>query len=159
VGTGLLRLSALLSLIVLATAAFAATAGADPTTPVFPASGPFVIGDGNDSISSTVTFWGAQWAKNNTLSGGKAPSAFKGFENGDVAPSCPGSWTASPGNSSMPPSGPLPSYMGVIVSSSITKSGASISGDTRHIVVVKTDDGYAPDPGHAGTGTVVALAC
>jgi len=24
---------------------------------------------------------------------------------------------------------------------------------------VKTDTGYAPNPGHAGTGTVVAQAC
>ena len=49
--------------------------------------------------------------------------------------------------------------MGVIVSSSITKSGSTISGNTPDIVVVKTNSGYAPDPGHAGTGTVVAQVC
>jgi hypothetical protein len=49
--------------------------------------------------------------------------------------------------------------MGVIVSSSITQHGSAISGDTPHIVVVKTDPGYQPDPGHAGTGTVVAKVC
>jgi hypothetical protein len=52
-----------------------------------------------------------------------------------------------------------PSYMGVIVSSSITQSGSTISGNTPDIVVVKTNSGYAPDPGHAGTGTVVAQVC
>jgi hypothetical protein len=49
--------------------------------------------------------------------------------------------------------------MGVIVSSAITSSGSTIAGDTVHIVVVKTDAGYAADPGHAGTGTVVAAYC
>ncbi|MGA2806072.1 MAG: hypothetical protein ABSF89_17070 [Acidimicrobiales bacterium] len=49
--------------------------------------------------------------------------------------------------------------MGVIVSSSITQSGSTISGNTPDIVVVKTNSGYAPDPGHAGTGTVVAQVC
>jgi hypothetical protein len=35
----------------------------------------------------------------------------------------------------------------------------AISGNTVHMVVVKTNPGYAPDPGHAGTGTVVATIC
>src|SRR5207245_10880832 len=43
--------------------------------------GNFVIGDGNSAVGTHVTFWGAQWAKLNTLSGGDAPAAFKGFEN------------------------------------------------------------------------------
>jgi hypothetical protein len=41
----------------------------------------------------------------------------------------------------------------------VTKSGSSISGTTTHIVIVKTDAGYKNDPGHAGTGTVVATVC
>ncbi len=49
--------------------------------------------------------------------------------------------------------------MAVIVISSAAKSGAAISGNTVHIVVVKTGSGYAPDPGHAGTGTVVYQVC
>jgi hypothetical protein len=36
------------------------------------------------------------------------------------------------------------------------QSGSTISGDTVHIVVVQTKPGYQPDPGHPGTGTVVA---
>jgi len=49
--------------------------------------------------------------------------------------------------------------MAVIVTSSATKSGHTISGDTPHIVVVKTNPGYAPNPGHAGTGTVALMVC
>ncbi len=49
--------------------------------------------------------------------------------------------------------------MAVIVISSAAKSGAAISGNTVHIVVVKTGSGYAPDLGHAGTGTVVYQVC
>ena len=53
--------------------------------------------------------------------------------------------------------------MGVIVTSRYSQSGSLISGDTVHIVVVKTDPGYDPglypNPGHPGTGTVVALGC
>ena len=47
-----------------------------------------------------------------------------------------------------------------MVSNSISKgpkSGPTISGDTVHIVVVKVNPGYAPDPDRAGTGTVVAM--
>jgi hypothetical protein len=53
----------------------------------------------------------------------------------------------------------LPSYMGVIVSSHVTKSGSTISGDIPEIVVVKTNPGYSNDPGHPGSGTVQAIYC
>ncbi len=49
--------------------------------------------------------------------------------------------------------------MAVIASSSISKSGPTISGDIPHIVVVTTNPGYAPNPGHPGTGSVVAIVC
>jgi folate-dependent phosphoribosylglycinamide formyltransferase PurN len=68
-------------------------------------------------------------------------------------------WSTDPGNSAPPPAGPLPEYMAVIVTSSAAKSGAAISGNTVHIVIVKTNAGYAPDPGHAGTGTVISQVC
>jgi hypothetical protein len=45
------------------------------------------------------------------------------------------------------------------VTSKVTKSGSQISGNTVHIVVVKVDPGYQPNPGHAGTGTVEAQVC
>jgi hypothetical protein len=33
------------------------------------------------------------------------------------------------------------------------------SGDIAHIVVVKTNPGYAPNPASTGTGTIVATYC
>jgi hypothetical protein len=118
--------------------------------------GSFVIGDQNAAVGTTVTYWGAQWWKVNGLSGGAAPAAFKGFETNPGASTTLTSWTTQPGNSSNPPSS-VPSYMAVIVSSSISQSGSTISGDAPHIVIVKTDPGYAGNPGHEGTGTVVAV--
>ncbi len=39
------------------------------------------------------------------------------------------------------------------------KTGSTISGNVARIVIVKTAPGYDSDPGHAGTGTVVAVWC
>jgi hypothetical protein len=107
-----------------------------------------------------VTFWGAQWAKLNSLSGGPAPADFKGFANSASAnpPDCGGAWASDPGNSSEPPSS-VPQFITVIVSSSITRSGSMITGNNYKMVIVKTDPGYTSDPGHAGTGTVVSVVC
>jgi hypothetical protein len=49
--------------------------------------------------------------------------------------------------------------MGVIVSSQVTKSGSVITGDIKQVVIVDNDPGYAPSPGHDGTGTEVAIIC
>jgi hypothetical protein len=120
-----------------------------------PGGGSFVVGD--KSASGSVTFWGAQWAKVNALSGGPAPDAFKGFAlNGAT---CGGTWSTDPGNSSPPPAGPLPAYMAVLVTSNSAKAGSTIYGNTVAIVIVQTNAGYKNDPGHAGTGTVVATLC
>ena len=118
-------------------------------------SGSMIIGnlDGNP-----VEFWGSQWSKLNFLSSGPAPSAFKGFGS-NTPQSCGGTWTTSTGNSSNPPA-TLPSYMGVIVSSSVVQSGSTVfSGNVPRIVVVKTNPGYGPMPSSPGTGTVVATFC
>jgi len=124
-----------------------------------PGGGSFVIGDQNAATGASVTFWGAQWAKKNPTSGGSAPRSFKGFAEDPTTPSCGVAWTTDPGNSTPPPDGPLPTFMAVIVTSSVDKDGSEISGTTVHIVVVKTNPGYASNPGHAGTGTVVAVVC
>jgi len=55
--------------------------------------------------------------------------------------------------------GTMPSYMAVLVSSSITKSGPTIAGNVPSIVVVEMGPGYRPNPGHAGVGTVEATLC
>lgn len=129
------------------------------TTGAFAPGGSFVIGDQNSAIGTSVTFWGAQWWKLNSLSGGAAPAAFKGFALNPATPSCGVDWSTDPGNSTPPPVGPLPAFMAVIVTGSSSQSGSQIGGDTRHIVIVQTDPGYLDDPGHAGTGTIVAQVC
>lgn len=137
------------------------------TTPfTYPIGGAFVLGDQTVSAAlsatapQTVTWWGARWSTANSLSGGAAPSSFKGFA-ADLAATpqpCGETWTTRPGNSAPPPSS-VPAYMAVIVAGHITKSGSTISGDTSQVVIVKTAPGYQPDPGHPGTGTVVGVLC
>jgi hypothetical protein len=129
----------------------------------FPAGGNFVVGDLTvgplaQAAGKAVTFWGAQWWKLNSLSGGDGPAAFKGFEDSPAIPSCGVNWTSQPGNSTPPPD-TIPPFMVIIVSSLITKSGSSIGGDTPHLVVVQTNPGYQGNPGHAGTGTIVSVIC
>ena len=129
----------------------------------FPERGDFVLGDATAAAAgptTTVTFWGAQWASLNTLSVGVVEPSFKGFAAtpSSTPPACGGTWLTRPGNSSMP-TATVPSYMGVAVAAEVTKSGSTISGNIVHIVVVKTNPGYAPDPGNPGTGTIVATYC
>jgi hypothetical protein len=124
------------------------------------AGGSFVIGDVNSAVGTAVTFWGAQWSKLNSLSGGPAPAAFKGFANNPITnPACGQSWSTDPGNSSDPPPPPLPAFVLVRVASSISKSGSTITGNTPHVVVVEVDAGYDDNPGHPGTGTVAGVLC
>ncbi len=130
------------------------------TVQVQPAgSGAFVIGNRNAAINTNVTFWGAQWAKLNSLTGGGAPASFKGFAINPPSVTCGGTWSTDPGNSAPPPPGTLPPTIRVIVSSNITKSGSVISGNVVKIVEVATNPGYQNNPGHAGTGKVVATIC
>jgi hypothetical protein len=126
----------------------------------FLGTGSFVIGDLNGVVGNSVTFWGAQWSKLNSLSGGPAPNAFKGFaDQVSTPPACGGTYATDTGNSAPPPPGPLPSYMAVINSGSITQSGSVISGNIRSIDIVRTNPGYMPNPANPGTGTVVAVLC
>jgi hypothetical protein len=71
---------------------------------------------------------------------------------------CGGTWTSRPGNSCSPPNH-VPQLITAIAASSISKSGSTINGDIPAIVLIETDPGYAGNPGHAGTGTVVAVVC
>lgn len=129
----------------------------------FPASGAFVVGD-SSVAAGTVSWWGHSWAKDSVLSGEQAPAAFKGFAATVSLPTstppatCGSPWTTGPGNSPAPP-GTVPQYMGVLVSSNVSKSGSSISGNTTSIIVVNVQPGYAANPGHPATGTVVAVYC
>jgi hypothetical protein len=122
--------------------------------------GGFVISDLSNVNGGPVYWWGAQWWKKDHLSTGLAPASFKGFENSNPSPWCGQTWTTRPGNSPPPPNAVAANiYMAVIVSSRITKRGSTISGNIVHIVVVRTNAGYGPNPGHPGTGTIVATLC
>ncbi len=124
----------------------------------FPSRGAFAIGDRSATPGAPVAFFGAQWGSDNSLSGGAAPNAFKGFATAPGSPpSCGGSFTADPGNSGSPPTS-VPSYMGTLVTSKVTKSGSNIVGTVTRIVVVKSSS-YGPSPGAGGKGTVVAVVC
>ena len=118
--------------------------------------GTFVIGDGKATVGAAVNFWGSQWEKNNALSGGASNASFKGFAVGPTPPVAGGTFTAAPGNSAPSPAS-VPAYLGVIVTSKVVKSGSNITGTIVRLVVVKTNPGYAGNPGSAGTGTVVAV--
>jgi hypothetical protein len=132
----------------------------------FPSRGAFTLGNLTvaGAGSSTVTWWADTWWQKNALGGGTAPASFKGFAAAITLPttspptSCGSSWTTGPGGSPAPP-GTVPAYMGVVVTRNVTKSGSTISGNSVGIVVVKVDPGYAPDPSHNGTGTIVATFC
>jgi hypothetical protein len=129
-------------------------------------AGSFTIGDRDAAIGTSVTFWGAQWWKLNSLSGGEAPSSFKGWVNSFPTPACGLAWTSGTGNSSEPPPAPLPEYVDVAVASKISQEGSvETSATTPKVVLVRTNpayerkSGYQNDPGHEGVGTVVAVVC
>ena len=123
----------------------------------YPAGGgSFVIGNNNAILGGSVTFWGAQWEKLNSMTGGSSTASFKGFATGPTPPTVGATFTAAPGNSAPSPSA-VPTYIGIIVTSKVTKSGSNISGTIVALVVVKVDPGYEGNPGHAGTGTIVAV--
>jgi hypothetical protein len=158
VGTRFLGRLVLPSLALVAAAAIVAgPAGADPAVPSLPSSGAFVIGDGNTTPGTPVTFWGAQWWKNNAVSKSDIPPSFKGFASAPSANPCDGPFTTEPGNSSNPPDGPLPSLMIALVTDTVTKSGSTISGTVIGLAVIATDPGYDDNPGHEGTGTVMTF--
>jgi hypothetical protein len=132
----------------------------------FPPVGDFVLGDLSVAAAgptTILTWWGSDWSVVNELSGGVAPTSMKGFANTvtpSAPPACGGTWKTTSGNSP-PPVGIefIPSYMGVLVSPLVTKTGATLSSDVPKIVVIKTNPGYSPNPGHNGTGTYVATYC
>ena len=137
------------------------------TTASLPSTGGFVVGDltadktvsGSPVKGTSVNFWGSQYWKNNTLSGvNNAPASMKGYISNAPSLSCGVNWTSNPGNSSGPPS-TVPVNMVTVVSSTITQSGSTELGDIKHLVVVSTEPGYGPAPGHDGEGVIIATIC
>lgn len=138
------------------------------TTASLPGTGDFVVGNitadgtatGSPIIGTTVDFWGSQYWKNNSFSGVvNAPASMKGYIDSAPQLTCPTpNWTSDPGNSSHPPA-TVPVNMVVIVGSTITQSGSTELGDVKHLVIVHTQTGYGPAPGHDGWGQIIANIC
>jgi len=157
-------LPAFIVVLLIAAAAVVSGAAATNTAPVsgapLPDASAFVLGDitvGAATPGATVTFWSHSWWKENAVTSGPVDPNFKGFTGALPAksPRCGDTWTTTGGNSSNPPA-TIPPVMTVIVSSSITTSGETISGNVAKLVIVATDAGYDPNPGHPGTGHILA---
>jgi hypothetical protein len=117
----------------------------------------FVIWGGNAggvAVGQDFTFWGSQWDKQVTGGNYQANAGFKGYAS-QVSGA---NWTTGPGNSSSPPN-TVATYISVLVSTNISKPSDTITGNVSESVVLRVDNpaGYQPDPGHAGSGVVVAL--
>jgi len=137
---------------------FAAQVYYTPAPP--PAQYAFVVGDVTyDGVGDHQYFWGAQWWKNNQMSGAvdKGVAGFKGFAvlvNG----SCGSTWQSLPGNSSNPPED-IGDIVTIIVTSTITKTNNVYAGNIVRIAHVDQDGNYADNPGHEGQGPVVDEVC
>jgi hypothetical protein len=110
----------------------------------------------NVTIGQDYVFWGAQWWKQVLGGDWTANASFKGYAN--QVDWVNRSWTTRPGNSSGPPDS-VGSYISVIVATQATKQGSEISGNIARIVILRVDDpsAYGPNPGHAGSGVLVAI--
>lgn len=120
----------------------------------------FVIGDVEPhAIGDVVNFWGAQWWKNNFMSGlvSHGVASFKGYAN-KAEDFCGGRWESRPGNSSAPPA-TIPDDVAIIVTDTVRKVGPNISGTIKQILIVHHDGGYGPNPGHRGNGPVTRIVC
>jgi hypothetical protein len=120
----------------------------------------FVIGDVEPhGIGDVVNFWGAQWWKNNDMSGfvSNGVASFKGFAT-QADNFCGGTWQSRPGNSSNPPA-TIPDFVAIIVTDTVVKNGPNISGNIKEIVIVQHDGNYGPNPGHRGGGPVTTIVC
>ncbi len=138
---------------------FCPTNAPPPVPPLVPV---FVIGDVEPhAVGNVVNFWGAQWWKNNFMSGivgpGASRASFKGFAT-RAELVCGGFWESLPGNSPPPPAS-IAAEIAVVVTSTVIKSGPNLRGNIAQIVVVSQDGGYGPNPGHAGNGLVTSVVC
>jgi len=135
----------------------------------------FVIWGGNTpglQVGQRINFWGSQWEQQVTGGDYNARGSFKGYGTVPSSPIglCeptatttgtprldPSCWTSKTGNSNPPAT--VADFIQVIVSTSAALSGATVYGNIAATVVVQVDRTvpYAPDPGHPGFGTIVAV--
>jgi Legume lectin domain len=135
----------------------------------YPSSGDFVLGalTAASALATTplplVTYWSPIWSRSNILTSEPrtyGPVAFKGFAGSlsSNPPVCGGTWEVPAAYSAAPPS-TVPAFMAVIVSSSITQSNGTISGNIKKIVIVETLPGFNNAHGRTATGFVVDTLC
>jgi hypothetical protein len=119
--------------------------------PVIPAGQP-----ANVTIGQDYVFWGAQWWKQVLGGNWAANASFKGYAN--QVDRANGSWTTRPGNSSGPPDS-VGRYISVIIATQATKKGSEISGNIAETGILRVDDpgSYQPNPGHPGSGVLIAI--
>ena len=140
-----------------------------PVTVYQPTS--FVVWGGNTAglaIGQQVTFGGNAWSNQATSGDYHAGSDFLGFATPvhDAAVCEPnarttgttlldfGCWTAKPGTATPPAT--LPTYIGVIVATSIGEVSGRVYGNIAAVVVVQVTT-YGPSPTQTGTGTIRAV--
>jgi RHS repeat-associated protein len=133
----------------------------------------FVVWGGNNGglkIGQRVNFWGSQW-EGQVVNGQyfAANPSFKGWSGSTAAaqqcqPNATPStlttacWQVKPGQS-FPPSGTLPDFIEVIVSTVVVKSGDNVFGNAACGAVVKVDHTppYGAVPGQPGFGTIAGV--
>jgi RHS repeat-associated protein len=142
-----------------------------PLTIYSPAA--FVVWGGNSGglkIGQRVNFWGSQWesqvingqyfAANPSFKGwsGSAAAALQCQANATPSTLTSACWQVKPGQS-FPPSGTLPDFIEVIVSTVIDKSGDTVFGNVACGAVVKVDHTppYGAVPGQPGFGTIAGV--
>jgi hypothetical protein len=130
-----------------------------------PSSGAFVVGNssaGNPTNGTDVTFYGQNWGKDNSFSGGNADSGLNGYVTSSGGYTCGATWSSSTKSTATPPS-TIPGDMLVIVSSKVSESGTTVSGTILHIVVVAVDSGYSASgmcqQAGQGSGKIVETVC
>jgi uncharacterized repeat protein (TIGR01451 family) len=134
---------------------------------------PFVVWGGNTGglkIGQRVNFWGSQWESQVINAQNYASnSSFKGWADSiNIIQQCqasatpatltPTCWQVKPGQS-FPPDMILPSYIEVIVSTVINKSGDTVFGNIACGAVVQVDHTppYGAVPGQPGFGTISSV--
>jgi hypothetical protein len=105
-------------------------------------------------VGDRFTFWGSQWSKQVSRGDYGGGSSLKGWADKVTG----STWTTGTGNSVGAP-GSVAEYISVLVTTSVKKSGSTLSGNAVRRVVIRVDDPdrYDANPGHAASGTVVAI--
>ena len=115
---------------------------------------------GDETDTGSVEFWGHSWSRDNVLSGGPAPDSFKGFASAIRHQSARlRRRLDEQAGQQLETAGHAATLYGRSRFQQHYQVGFDYLSDVPEIVVVTPNPGYEPDPGHPGTGTVVAEFC